>query len=233
MSYQQTYFDTLQGLQQSLALRVAQDLKRAIAERGRAVFVVSGGKSPRAFFAAVSQIALDWSRVDILLGDERIATNDLKQTNAHLITEYLLQDKAQEAHFWPLWNGQDLPEQALIKARMLFDRFSTDFDVVVLGMGEDGHTASLFPEADNIEQALADNAPDVLLIQPHSAPFLRISQTRQRLMRARALYLPVFGAAKMPILRAAQTAWDKRYPISSFLHTPGLPLSILCYEGGE
>lgn len=231
MSYQEAHFATLHALQQNLVTRVAHDIQQAIEKRGRAVFVVSGGKSPKAFFEALSQMPLDWSKVDILLADERLAPQALSQTNASLITAHLLQDKAQEAHFLPLWNAQDLPEQALLRANTLLKGFTDAYDVVVLGMGEDGHTASLFPDADNILEALADDAPDALLIKPKQAEFLRISQTRQRLLRARALYLPVFGAAKISVLRKAQNNFAWQYPISSFLHTPGLPLSILCYEG--
>lgn len=233
MTYQQTYFASLSALQHSLAARVAHDLQKAIAERGQAVMVVSGGKSPKAFFEMLAQMPLDWGVVHILLADERIATAEPLQTNAHVVQEYLLQGYAKMAQFWPLWNGKASPELTLANTITLLGRFSDVYDVVVLGMGEDGHTASLFPDADNIVEALADSAVDAVLIRPKNAPFLRISQTRQRLIRARALYLPVFGAAKIPVLRAAQNAIDESYPISRFLHTPGLHLSILCYEGSE
>lgn len=207
----------------ALAQAVAADLAAAIATRGHATLAVSGGRSPVPFFQALAQTALDWPRVTITLVDERVVPPEHADSNAGLVRQYLLQGPAAAAAFLPLVNTAANPEQELATAQTLWQTP----DVVVLGMGDDGHTASLFPAADNLAAGLDAANPQALIgIVPPAAPHRRISMTLAELQRSGKLYLAIAGAGKRAVLDTAAQAVDATYPISYLLQPSEKPLHV-------
>lgn len=207
----------------ALAQAVAADLAAAIDSRGRATLAVSGGRSPVPFFQALAQTALDWQRVTITLVDERVVPPEHADSNAGLVRQYLLQGPAAAAAFLPLVNTAANPEQELATAQTLWQTP----DVVVLGMGDDGHTASLFPAADNLAEGLDAANPQALIgIVPPAAPHRRISMTLAELQRSGKLYLAIAGAGKRAVLDTAAQAVDATYPISYLLQPSEKPLHV-------
>ena len=132
----------------------ADILRQAIAARGAALLAVSGGATPLRYFGALSKCPLDWSRVSITLADERRVPDDHPRSNARLVRNALMQNQAAAASFVPLADSRLTAEQELISARARIATLPLPADLVVLGMGEDGHTASWFPGAEGLAEAM-------------------------------------------------------------------------------
>lgn len=197
-------FPSGQALAEALAAAVAADLAQALAARGHASLAVSGGSTPKRFLQALSRRQLDWSRVAITLVDERWVPESDPRSNAALVRRQLLQGPAGSARFLPLHRPLDTPEAALPELEQALEDLPLPLDVAVLGMGEDGHTASFFPGGDLLDQALDPGAPGAVL--PMRAPGAgepRVTLTLPVLLRARRLYLHIEGAAKRRILEQA------------------------------
>jgi 6-phosphogluconolactonase len=207
----------------ALAHAVASDLAAAITARGRATLAVSGGRSPVPFFQALAQTQLDWGRVTVTLVDERVVPPEHADSNAGLVRQYLLQGAAAAAAFLPLVNTAANPEQELATAHTLWQTP----DVVVLGMGDDGHTASLFPAAAQLADGLdAANPHALLTVVPPAAPHTRISMTLAELRRSGKLYLAIAGAGKRTVLDTAAQGVNDTYPISYLLQPSEKPLHV-------
>jgi 6-phosphogluconolactonase len=139
-----TRFPDLDTLSRELATQIAAALKAAIDARGMASLVVSGGKSPIKLFESLRTRALDWGRVCIALADERWVDPADPDSNGRLVREHLLKDAAAGARFSGLKNGAPTPDLGAVSAWETFARVPRPLDVVVLRIGEDVHTASLF-----------------------------------------------------------------------------------------
>ena len=165
---------------------------------------MSGGTTPRRFFAALASHAIDWTRVTITLADERCVADDSPRSNARLIRETLLRDHAAAARFAPLADSRLSPDQELAAANARIADLPLPADLVVLGMGEDGHTASWFPGADNLAEAINPGARALVVrISAPGAPEPRLTLTARVILRARALALHIEGAAKLATLERA------------------------------
>ncbi len=207
-----------------LADRVAEALQAVLAREERASLAVSGGSTPIAFFQALCRKPLDWARVDITLADERWVPEDHAASNARLVREHLLQQQASEAGFFALkqpaataGEGQQACERALAGMKW-------PLDVLVLGMGNDGHTASLFPDAPELSRAQDLQRPDrCIAMNPPSQDQQRISLTAAALAGARLTFLHLKGEDKLATLRLAlaQPEEVSAMPIRQFLR-PGL-----------
>lgn len=210
-----------EALADALALAVAAALRQAIAERGQATLVVSGGRSPIAFFDALAQQALPWQRVLVSLADERWVPVNHASSNEALVRRHLLRGPAVEARFLGLYQVANSLEQAAELADQALAELPP-IDVLVLGMGDDGHTASLFPGSPNLDLALQADCPRrVLPMQAPNAPAQRLSLTLALLAGARLPLLAIQGPAKLATLRAA-LAGDEvaSMPIRALLHSP-------------
>lgn len=198
-----------------LAADVAERLRQAVQQRGRAVLCVSGGRSPVAFFEALRSQPLDWGRVAITLVDERCIPPDHPDSNARLVREHLLQGAVAAARFVPLVDDAFAGDGGALHEPQALARHADDAiaelpvaDVLVLGMGADGHTASLFPGSPDLAQALnlATPARVCALRLPEPPPLPahpRLSWTLAHILRARHIALPVQGADKLATLAAA------------------------------
>lgn len=197
-------FPDRETLTEALAARLADDLRGVIAAKGRAVFCVSGGSSPPPVFRALSGMALDWGRVTVVLNDERWVPADHDRSNARMVHETLLQGPAAAADFVPLYHPVPTPEEGMPAVTAAVQAHALPLDVLLLGMGEDAHTASLFPGADRLAEALDPTctAP-VLAMRAPGAGEPRITLTLPALLTASTTHLLITGAKKRAVLAMA------------------------------
>jgi 6-phosphogluconolactonase len=211
-------------LARGLAERIATELEVALRTRGRALLAVSGGSTPKRFFAELSRAPINWSAVDITLADERWVPASDERSNARLVREQLLVNAAAVARFLPLQLDGHSPESG---ADALESQFAPrlPIDVLILGMGNDGHTASLFPGGDRLDAAL-DPAGMRMLLPMHApgAPEPRITFTLPALVAARHLHLHIEGAAKQTVLREALARGE--LPIAKVLARCEMPVDV-------
>ena len=216
-----------------MANDIAQRLHSAIQSRGKAVLSVSGGKSPVAMFEALRVHTIDWSKITITLVDERCVPNTHPDSNAHLVKTHLLQGAAQAAAFVPMITEDIDMANASHQAAWASQQLQTTApaDVLVLGMGADGHTASLFPDAPNLMEALDLHNKQTcvgitLAHPPANAPYARVTQTLAHLLTARHIILPISGDDKRATLQQAWTHVQSELPVSHVLHQTLVPVAL-------
>jgi 6-phosphogluconolactonase len=219
-------------LAQALAQDVANDVRAGIQARGEALIALSGGTTPRRFLELLGQQALDWAHTTVTLADERWVPAQDPRSNERLLRETLLRGAAAAAHFVPLYTTAPTPQEGYATIAANVAKLHFPFDAVVLGMGTDGHCASLFPDGDRITQALQPDAQArVLPMLAPSAGEPRITLTLAALVDTRALYLHFEGAAKSQAFQSIQQADPTlaNAPIRSVLqHSPVLPKLFRC-----
>lgn len=207
------------ALDEALANSVAASLRAGIASHQMACLVVSGGRTPAGFFRSLAALNIDWSLVSVLLADERCVAEDNPNSNARAVRTHFFQGKAAAAQFIPLFVPEESEED--LNARLA--TLPALFDAVVLGMGEDGHTASIFPDSPQRDNALFDTTGRSALFAEGVAPVsARITLTAPRLLATRSLFVHITGEAKWSVLGKALTATTPALPISQFLHVEGL-----------
>ena len=196
------HFESASTLDKALADTVVSKLAHAIDSRGHASLVVSGGSTPKGLFALLSEAGLDWARVTVVLADERWVEADHDDANRRMVRESLLRGTASGATFISLADAYPDTGAALHDVeRALAD--IDQFDVVILGMGLDGHTASLFPCSLELREGLT-TAAAALVTQPTTAPHKRISLSRKRLLATHYGALHIVGNEKKKVLVDAQ-----------------------------
>lgn len=206
-----------------LAWQLEEILRNAIEQRGQAYLVVSGGKTPVELFKKLAKSSLSWDKVTITLTDERCVPLESEHRNERLVRQLLLQDHAQKAHFLSLSCEEGSKIQAI---KQQFASLPM-FDAVILGMGEDGHTASLFPGAPELRAGLEDDDA-LLLVNPTTAPYQRISLSKQRLLKSRAIFFHVVGKNKLQVLHRAMSEYDPiNLPASAFLNNQHVNVQVM------
>ena len=213
-------FERADELNEAFAEEIVTHLKEAITERGKASLVVSGGSTPAPLFDLLAETEIDWAQVTILLADERWVASDHPDSNEGLLKRTLLQGHASQAKFVSLISA--FPDEELTLKEVNAALKDIDcFDVVILGMGNDGHTASLFPCSAKLEEGLT-TAAAALMVQPTTAPHQRISLSAQRLKKTKLGFVHTVGADKAATYEAA-AAKDDVYatPVLTFLPPHG------------
>jgi len=215
------------------AVAIAGALRRDLQQRSgsaspRTRLLLSGGTTPAPVFRALSQAPLDWNRVDVGLVDERWLLPSDNDSNAHLVTSHLLRNHAAVARFEPLTRAGRTIEAAVAAANLHARQAPA---IVVLGMGGDGHTASLFPGMQGLEAAFTARAAYIAVDAsgcPGAGPWpRRISLTPAGLAPAQTRILLLRGEGKRQVFERAQSGSDAcEMPIRIAFTTPGAPLDV-------
>jgi len=185
-----------------LANSLADELEEALRHNDQVSFAVPGGTTPGPVFDALSAVDLDWHRVVVMLGDERWLPESAARSNARLLRAHLLQNKAAAAQFVPFYREGLSPQEAMpVLSKTV--QAHLPLSVLLLGMGADMHTASLFPGAEALPQALASDAPPVMAITAPGAPEPRVSLTASALKSAICTHLVIAGREKRDALERA------------------------------
>lgn len=198
----------------ALSLKVARVLSRAITQSGDATLAVSGGSTPKLFFNHLSRQQISWKKVTVTLVDERQVPEDSPRSNARLVRDALIQNEARVARFVPLFRNPAAEKLS-------------DFTVAILGMGDDGHTASFFPGGDTLAEAVNPKTDKSLTeISAPGSGEPRITFTLPRLLASKFLALHIEGAGKQTVLEKALSGDNiTEMPIRAVLQTTK-PLAV-------
>ncbi|WP_258806732.1 6-phosphogluconolactonase [Pseudidiomarina sp. CB1] len=204
--------------------QLCRELEHAVAERGHAYLVVSGGRTPVPLFERLSKQVLPWPQITIVLADERWLPATDAQSNERLVRQHLLQHQAAAANFISLLTDASDAHQAVTAVNQRLADLPR-FDVVILGMGEDGHTASLFPCSAELAHALS-TADSVAAVTPTTAPHQRMSLSLARLLDSRHIYFHLSGTNKAAVLEQAMQP-EADFPVSRFLQQQQVPVEVM------
>ncbi|WBL34012.1 6-phosphogluconolactonase [Sinirhodobacter sp. HNIBRBA609] len=199
-----------------LADQIAAELRRALEVHGRATLSVPGGTTPGPVFDILSGLDLDWGRVSVLLNDERWVDESSPRSNTRLLRERLLTGRAAAAQLVPLYAPAPQPEDKLAELAEGIAP-ALPITVLLLGMGADMHTASLFPGADRLAEALSDTAPAVMALRAEAAGEPRITLTAPVLRDAMHIHILITGAEKRAALERAATLPEEEAPVRCVL----------------
>lgn len=217
-------FPTPAALAEAATTAVHGALISAIDHRGGASLVATGGRSPAPIYDRLAHSRLDWSRVAVTLSDERFTPATSADSNERLVREHLLTGPAAAARFVPLWRPADSPQAAADLAEADVAALGS-FDIMLLGMGEDGHVASLIPGSPVLGAGVDPGGDRLLLGVPEgvgSPPVARITMTLPALLRARATLILISGAAKRAIVEDGAGL-----PVHALLEQAKAPVRIL------
>ena len=226
-------FPDRDGLFSALLKDCTTRLRTAIEKQQLASLLVSGGSTPKSLYQALSEVDLAWSKVTVALVDERWVDVDHSGSNAAFIHKNLLQHQAAEAHFVPMKTTEDTAALGQSLCEQAYRQLPRPFDLTILGMGPDGHTASLFPAARGLEAALAaGNSNLCAAISARQSEVTgklteRLSLTLAGLLQSRQLHLLITGAEKLAVYRRALANPDEMLmPVSAILHQNKVPVEV-------
>jgi 6-phosphogluconolactonase len=224
----QRYAD-IDTLSHELAMQIAANLNEALGARGLASLVVSGGRSPVRLFEILRTQPLDWGRVSLALADERWVRPEDAASNERLVRDVLLKDQAASARFHGLKNGAPTPDLGAVSAWETFARVPRPFDAMILGMGDDGHTASLFPGSPNLPSALnASAAAGCVGMRSPVPPHPRLSLNLTALLDSRRIVVLITGESKLRTLTAACAPGPvEDMPVRAVLRQTRTPVDVM------
>lgn len=211
MSHEYIEYPDREMLAIDLANQLAGDLRAALRHEDRVALAVPGGTSPGPVFDDLCAADLDWARVDVLLTDERWVPEDSPRSNTRLLV-----NRAAEARLLPLYAPADDPDEVLADLETPIAP-ELPLAVCLLGMGADRRTASLFPGADRLEQALDAHAPILLPMRAPGAPEPRITLSARVLEGALCKHVLIFGDDKRAALESARGMGPLEAPINAVL----------------
>ncbi|MFC3180246.1 6-phosphogluconolactonase [Cypionkella sinensis] len=185
-----------------VAGKIASQLSEELSMYGRASLSVPGGTTPGPIFDILAGVNLDWANVAVMLNDERWVGEDSPRSNTRLLKERLLVEKARAAQLIPLYAAAEEPE-AMLETLSEAITPHLPLTVLLLGMGADMHTASLFPGADLLAEALAPDAPVLMALRAEAAGEPRITLTARVLAEAKNIHILITGPEKRAAIEAA------------------------------
>ncbi|PZQ99471.1 MAG: 6-phosphogluconolactonase [Cereibacter sphaeroides] len=200
----------------SLADKIAGELGDFVRREGRASLSVPGGTTPGPIFDTLSGVDIDWSKVTVFLNDERWVPEDSPRSNTRLVRERLMVGRAAAATLVPLHIDRARAEDALDELAQGI-KPHLPISVLLLGMGNDMHTASIFPGADRLEEALSDSAPILLPMRADAAEEPRITLTMPVLKGAMSIHILITGPEKRAALERAQALTPAEAPVKAIL----------------
>lgn len=223
-------FDSFNSLNTALAEAIEKDLSTQLKTSANASIAVSGGKTPIAMYEQLSMADLAWQNVTITLTDERWLPNHHPDSNERMVKQYLINNKAAAARFIPLKTSSNTAEDGQESLDKTLGNELPSVDIVVLGMGADGHFASLFPHTIALEQGLdAQSSLKCIAACAPVEPKERMSLTLSMLLTAKKIYLLISGDDKLAVYRgASQLDSDDRLslPISAVLTQSDVPVAL-------
>lgn len=210
------HFDKAEDLENSLVKHITEDLLALVHEYGRATLLVSGGSSPIGLFKKLAQSKFNWKRVSIALVDERFVPVSSEHSNELLVRTHLLQDFAAKVPFTGMVYDPRNEENNLRLAREHYqDIIVSDSCISILGMGNDGHTASLFPNDPASETDLnSEQEATLISTKAPGVPHERISCSKELILNSKKIYLLLSGKTKLDLLNQAL---EKNLPIARFI----------------
>ena len=202
-----------------LAQCIGDILSDTIKKSGRASLAVSGGSTPKSLFEELSLLNLDWSKVDLTLVDDRWVDSDHKDSNELLVKTHFIKNKAAMVNFVPLKNDAQTAKEGVTLTEESLKTITMPLDIILLGMGADGHTASLFPCSDELPVGMDLNSINLLVATtPKTASYERISLNAKSIFDAKKVILHLNGSAKLHTLEEAMNLRDSsQMPIYAFL----------------
>lgn len=192
-------------------------LNECINNKGEVNFYVSGGKSPKDLFAKLSREKLEWNKVNIFLVDERIVPTNHNDSNTNLVKEYLLQNDASKANFITCIKDELINDFDALKSYA--NSIYKTPDILILGMGTDAHTASIFPTAANLDELLSDTSTAYHIVK--TSNYDRISLSLESILKAKRIFLNISGDEKYQVFLNACKEQNKKYPISFVINSKG------------
>ena len=215
-------------LAHALCGEIKVDLEEALDVRGAASLIVSGGRTPLTLFAQLRTETLDWPKIWVALADERWVETTSEASNERMVRENLLLERAAPARFVGLKNPAPTPEAGADWAWRALSRVPRPYDVVVLGMGDDGHTASLFPGSLALSRALDATAPPgCVAVNALAAPHARVSLNLAALLDSRRIVLHIEGEKKWQVYqRARMPGSGAELPVRAILQQREVPVDV-------
>jgi 6-phosphogluconolactonase len=195
---------------------LASELSAALRQNEAVTFCVAGGNTPGPVFDILSALNLDWGRVTVIPSDERWVDEGNERSNARLLKKRLLVGKAAAARFVPLHADTPMPEDAVEPLAAAIAP-CLPISVALLGMGADMHTASLFPGADRLEEALSPDAPILVPMRAPGAGEPRVTLSARVIEDAMSIHILITGAEKRAALMRAQTLSPEQAPVRAVL----------------
>lgn len=220
------------AMMDTLAHAIADRLKRAATDRSAASLMVSGGRTPGALFEQLRELDGGWDRVTVSLVDERWVAPESPESNEHLVRSTLLKGKAAAAQFVPLKSAHESPTEGQADRNEALKSVPRPFDVVLLGMGEDGHTASLFPRTEELPAGLSlETQETVMALTPLETPagpvVPRMTMTLSAILDAKVIILLLTGEAKLTTYETALAGDDAlAMPVRAVLRQTSTPVEV-------
>lgn len=213
-----------------LSAVIGARLSSAVADGGEATFVASGGETPGGLYDLLAKADLPWARVTVVPSDERWVPQGGEGSNEKLLNDRLLQDKAAAARRISLRTTDDAPVQAVPETSGRIAALPRPFEVTLLGMGSDSHTASLYPHAPGLTEALDTSRPELTAaVSPTDAAGsnLRLSLSLRALLDSRLIVILIRGEAKLAVYRQALAGQDvTAAPVRAILHQATTPVEV-------
>lgn len=221
-------YESREALSKALAAELLGLLNRELDNNKRAGLVVSGGTTPVPLFKTLSRGTCDWSGVDITLADERWVDQTSPESNEGLVRHHFLQNKAAAARFTGLKTDHPTPHGGEHACSLRLQALPQPFTAVILGMGTDGHTASLFPGAIELQEAISPSTDKLCRqITPPTGSHLRMTLTLPVLLNTRSLLLHITGEEKRAVYKQALAGDDLlSMPVRAILHQNTVEVSV-------
>lgn len=226
-------FENRQDMINALQTVCVAALNEAVESRGEATFMVSGGSTPEPLYQSLSNLELDWESVYVALVDERWVDFEHDKSNEAFTVKTLIQNKAAVANLVGMKNTAATAEEGLADCEAAYQQLAQPFDITILGMGSDGHTASLFPHAPGLAAALNPDAPELCAAitakqsEVTGAITERMTLTLAGLLRSKSLLLLITGDEKLAVLHQAQAGTDiNEMPIRAVLQQQQVPVAV-------
>jgi len=217
-------FDSREAASAAIAARMAGLVGAQVVRGGEGNFVVGGGSTPAACFELLSDYELNWDKITVALSDERWVPNDHEDSNERLVREKLLQNEAIAGRLLSVYEDNLSVEERCDALQSEIP--ANGFACSMLGMGTDGHFASLFPDADCLEAGLKlDNHRYYMPVRTAASPHPRISMTLSALLASDEILLFFYGEEKLAVYENAHTV-DKTYPVTALLEQQITPVSL-------